>query len=85
MTERLLDRLEDCKRSFPAAAVLGGASDVALARLGNGRAGIRDVLLLDASPAMLDRARHQQQQGEGQWLSLSNRCCLLTLSMPSKC
>lgn len=29
VTERLLDRLEDCKRSFPAAAVLGGAGELA--------------------------------------------------------
>lgn len=62
MTERLLDRLEDCKRTFPVAAVLGGAGEAVLQRLAGGRAGIEKVLYMDASQEMLKRARQKQQQ-----------------------
>jgi hypothetical protein len=64
VTERLLDRLEDCRRSFPAAAVLGGACDAVARRLRGGRAGIERLLVLDSSPAMLARVRaqHDEQQ-----------------------
>eukprot|EP00884_Botryococcus_braunii_P018820 jgi/Botrbrau1/5621/Bobra.55_1s0010.1 len=42
VAERLLDRLEDCKRAFPAAAILGGAGIEVASRLINGRGGHRD-------------------------------------------
>ena len=61
ISERLLDRLEDCKRDFPNVAVIGGAGESVLSRLTNGRAGITEVHYLDHSPAMLDRARAMQQ------------------------
>ena len=61
ISERLLDRLEDCKREFPNAAVIGGAGESVLSRLTNGRAGITEVQYLDHSPVMLDRARYMQQ------------------------
>lgn len=57
MAERLLDRLEDCRRTFPQAVVLGGAGAQVLQRLGSGRAGIESVAYLDTSQGMLDRAR----------------------------
>ena len=59
MAERLLDRLEDCKRTFPRVAVLGGAAGAVVSRLSGGRAGIESAVLLDSSSAMLDRCRQQ--------------------------
>lgn len=41
VAERLLDRLEDCRRSFERAVVLGGAGAQVAARLAGGRAGIQ--------------------------------------------
>ena len=61
MTERLLDRLEDCQRSFPVAAVLGGAGAVAAAHLVGGRAGVQTLLHVDDSPGMLARAARLQR------------------------
>ena len=73
MSERLLDRLEDCRRSFPAAAVLGGACDAVVRRLRSGRAGIETLLVVDSSSAMLRRIARQQQQQQvrrGAWEQL---------------
>lgn len=61
MAERLLDRLEDCKRNFPVAAVLGGTGEAVLQRLAGGRAGVEKVLYMDASHDMLEKARQKQQ------------------------
>lgn len=63
MADRLLDRLEDCTRSFPDALVLGGAGAQVLRRLGGGRAGVERATLVDTSPAMLRRAREQLGAG----------------------
>ena len=52
VTERLLDRLEDCQRTFPVAAVLGGAGTAAAARLAGGRAGMHTLLHIHGSPGM---------------------------------
>ena len=41
VTERLLDRLEDCRRSFRTAVVLGGAGAQVAQRLAGGRAGVQ--------------------------------------------
>ena len=59
VAERLLDRLEDCKRTFPRVAVLGGAGEAIVSRLYGGRAGIESAVLLDSSHAMLERCRHR--------------------------
>ncbi len=61
VTERLLDRLEDCRRSFPVAAIIGGAGTAVAERLTNGRAGVATLLHIDDSPAMLARARRLQE------------------------
>lgn len=61
MAERLLDRLEDCKREFPTAVVLGGAGECVIKRLADGRAGIQTVHHMDQSQAMLDRASWLQK------------------------
>ena len=59
VAERLLDRLEDCRRTFPTAAVLGGAAEAVVTRMCGGRAGIERVVLLDSSAAMLERCKQQ--------------------------
>jgi len=55
VTDRLLDRLEDCKRKFPTAAILGGAAEHVLDRIAGGRAGIERVVVIDTSQDMLRR------------------------------
>ena len=72
VAERLLDRLEDCKRAFPVVGVLGGAGGAVLQRLKCGRAGIERVLYLDSSRDMLAHVRQQQQVSlaELRWTSL---------------
>lgn len=59
VAERLLDRLEDCKRTFSWVAVLGGAGEAVVKRMCGGRAGIESVVLLDSSRAMLERCKEQ--------------------------
>ena len=79
VTERLLDRLEDCKSAFPVAAVLGGANDAVLSRLRGGRAGVQEVLFVDSSRAMLERMQRQQQQ-QVRWIAVNaEQCCILQL------
>ncbi|KAK9823525.1 hypothetical protein WJX72_003397 [[Myrmecia] bisecta] len=56
VAECLLDRLEDCKRSFHTAVILGGAGECVARRLAAGRAGIKEVIHIDSSAAMLERA-----------------------------
>lgn len=73
MAERLLDRLEDCTRAFPVAAVLGGAGESVLKRLANGRAGIQTVHHIDQSKAMLDRASRLQKVKGGLLLAFFHR------------
>ena len=65
MAERLLDRLQDCKRTFPVAAVLGGAAESVLKRLRGTDAGIEQVYYIDQSPAMLERGRKALQVTAG--------------------
>ncbi|KAK9917381.1 hypothetical protein WJX75_003779 [Coccomyxa subellipsoidea] len=69
VAEQLLDRLEDCKRTFPVVAVLGGSGRAVLQRLGGGRAGIQKVIYLDSSRDMLISAK-QHQQGDEEMLPL---------------
>lgn len=44
MADRLLDRLEDCRRTFERAVILGGAGAKVAERLAGGRAGIQVLL-----------------------------------------
>jgi hypothetical protein len=63
---RLLDRLEDCRRSFETAIVLGGAGAKVAERLAGGRSGIQQVIHVDTSMAMLERARsHAEASSSG--------------------
>ncbi|BBN07876.1 NADH dehydrogenase [ubiquinone] 1 alpha subcomplex assembly factor 5 [Marchantia polymorpha subsp. ruderalis] len=58
VTENLLDRLDDCKRSFPIALNLGGAFQH-VNQLLQGRGGIEKMISIDMSEDMMRRsARH---------------------------
>lgn len=72
MAERLLDRLEDCKREFPVAVVLGGAGEDVIKRLTGNRAGIKEIYHFDQSRAMLERTTGLQKVKGGPPLSLSS-------------
>lgn len=61
VSERLLDRLEDCVRKFPTAVILGGTGLHVARGLMDGRAGIEKVLHLDLSEDMLKRAEGESQ------------------------
>ncbi|GIL64585.1 hypothetical protein Vafri_18484 [Volvox africanus] len=62
VSERLLDRLDDCRRSFPTAVVLGGAALPVLHQLAGGRAGIERVLVVDTSQDMLNRVKREEAE-----------------------
>lgn len=57
VARRLLDRLEDCTRTFPHVVVLGGAADVVAKSLDAERCGVERVVHVDAIPECLDAAR----------------------------
>ncbi|WIA34050.1 hypothetical protein OEZ86_012429 [Tetradesmus obliquus] len=59
ITERLLDRLEDCLSSFPTAVILGGAGEVVAQGLAGGRAGVQRVIHMDTSQGMLELAKER--------------------------
>ncbi|PNH11022.1 putative methyltransferase At1g22800 [Tetrabaena socialis] len=62
VAERLLDRLEDCRRTFPTAVVLGGAAVPVVHQLAGGRAGIERIVVVDPSQRMLDRIRDEERE-----------------------
>lgn len=59
VASRLVDRLEDCTRSFPRALVLGGAGLQVLHALRGGRGGVESATLVDTSQGMLHRAQRE--------------------------
>ncbi|KAL3841127.1 hypothetical protein ACJIZ3_025718 [Penstemon smallii] len=52
VAENLLDRLEDCKKTFPTALCMGGTME-AIMRLLHGRGGIEKLIMMDTSHDML--------------------------------
>ncbi|CAN6445426.1 unnamed protein product [Victoria cruziana] len=56
VAENLLDRLQDCKRSFPTALCLGG-SLAAVRRTLRGRGGIQELFMMDMSYDMIRKCR----------------------------
>ncbi|KAA8528006.1 hypothetical protein F0562_035125 [Nyssa sinensis] len=52
VAENLLDRLEDCKKTFPTALCLGGSLE-AIRRLLRGRGGIQKLIMMDTSYDMI--------------------------------
>ncbi|KAF3607251.1 hypothetical protein DY000_02046219 [Brassica cretica] len=59
VAENLLDRLEDCKKSFPSALCLGGSLGP-VKRLLRGRGGIEKLIMMDTSHDMIKSCRDAQ-------------------------
>ncbi|KAK9804027.1 hypothetical protein WJX73_003892 [Symbiochloris irregularis] len=57
VADNILDRLDDCRPSFPTIAVVGGATLPILTKLATSRHATGSVLVLDESPAMLRRTK----------------------------
>ncbi|GLU10588.1 hypothetical protein SLE2022_273810 [Rubroshorea leprosula] len=65
VAENILDRLEDCRKSFPTALCLGGSME-AVRQLLRGRGGIEKFIMMDTSYDMvkLCRASHKDVENE---------------------
>ncbi|KAL3325895.1 hypothetical protein AABB24_036893 [Solanum stoloniferum] len=61
VAENLLDRLEDCKKTFPTALCMGGSLE-AIRRLLHGRGGIEKLLMMDTSWDMVKLCKDAEQQ-----------------------
>lgn len=61
VAENLLDRLEDCKKTFPTALCMGGSVE-AIRRLLLGRGGIEKLLMMDTSWDMIKLCKDAEQQ-----------------------
>ncbi|CAH2033652.1 unnamed protein product, partial [Thlaspi arvense] len=60
VAENLLDRLEDCNKSFPSALCLGGSLG-AVKRLLRGRGGIDKLIMMDTSHDMVKSCRDAEE------------------------
>ncbi|CAG9466343.1 unnamed protein product [Pedinophyceae sp. YPF-701] len=54
---RLLDRVEDCKRTFARAAVIGGPHRTTIEALARSRAEVQTIVVVDPSTAALERTQ----------------------------
>ncbi|VFQ72290.1 unnamed protein product [Cuscuta campestris] len=54
--ENLLDRLEDCRKTFPTALCMGGSMET-IRHLLRGRGGIEKLIMMDTSPDMIKRCK----------------------------
>ncbi|XP_049402071.1 putative methyltransferase At1g22800, mitochondrial [Solanum stenotomum] len=61
VAENLLDRLEDCKKTFPTVLCMGGSLE-AIRRLLRGRGGIEKLLMMDTSWDMVKLCKDAEQQ-----------------------
>ncbi|KAK4253870.1 hypothetical protein QN277_010490 [Acacia crassicarpa] len=59
VAENLLDRLEDCKKTFPRALCLGGSLE-AIRRLLRGRGSIEKLTMMDASSEMVELCKNAE-------------------------
>ncbi|KAL8493627.1 hypothetical protein ACS0TY_024710 [Phlomoides rotata] len=60
VAENILDRLEDCKKTFPAALCMGGSLE-AIRRLLHGRGGIEKLIMMDTSFDMVKLCKQAEQ------------------------
>ncbi|XP_020554590.1 putative methyltransferase At1g22800 isoform X2 [Sesamum indicum] len=60
VAENLLDRLEDCKKTFPTALCMGGSLE-AIRRLLQGRGGIEKLIMMDTSHDMVKLCKQAEQ------------------------
>ncbi|GAA0166703.1 hypothetical protein LIER_21799 [Lithospermum erythrorhizon] len=91
VAENLIDRLEDCKKSFPTALCMGGSGE-AVRRLLNGRGGIEKLTMMDMSFDMLRTCRDAEKTlpettvetsyivGDEEYLPLQERSMDLVIS-----
>ncbi|KAH9725392.1 putative methyltransferase [Citrus sinensis] len=91
VAENLLDRLEDCRKTFPTALCLGGSME-AVRRLLRGRGGIEKLIMMDTSYDMLKLCKDAQQDahndnietcfvvGDEEFLPLKERYAYLAIS-----
>lgn len=61
VAENLLDRLEDCRKSFPTALCLGGSLE-AVRRLIGGRGAIEKLIMMDTSHDMLKSCKDSMEK-----------------------
>ncbi|KAI4351810.1 hypothetical protein L6164_006123 [Bauhinia variegata] len=61
VAENLLDRLEDCKKTFPTALCLGGSLE-AIRRLLRGHGAIEKLVMMDASHDMVEFCKNAEQR-----------------------
>ncbi|KAM3324580.1 putative methyltransferase, mitochondrial [Capsicum chacoense] len=61
VAENLLDRLEDCKKTFPTALCMGGSLE-AIRRLLRGRGGIEKLIMMDTSWDMVKLCKDAEQK-----------------------
>ncbi|KAF5183129.1 Arginine-hydroxylase ndufaf5 protein [Thalictrum thalictroides] len=59
VAENMLDRLEDCKKTFPTALCLGGSLE-ATRRLLRGRGGIQNLIMMDLSSDMVNLCQSKE-------------------------
>ncbi|XP_031277628.1 putative methyltransferase At1g22800, mitochondrial [Pistacia vera] len=70
VAENLLDRLEDCKKTFPTALCFGGSME-AIKRLLRGRGGIEKLIMMDASYDMVKYCKDSQQDASNENIETS--------------
>ncbi|XP_008795315.1 putative methyltransferase At1g22800, mitochondrial [Phoenix dactylifera] len=61
VAENLLDRLEDCTKTFPTALCLGGSSE-AIRRLLRGHGGVEKLIMMDTSFDMVKRLKDSEKK-----------------------
>ncbi|XP_027092795.1 putative methyltransferase At1g22800, mitochondrial isoform X1 [Coffea arabica] len=61
VAENLLDRLEDCKRTFPTTLCMGGSLE-AVRRLLRGRGGIEKLIMMDTSNDMVKLCKNAEMR-----------------------
>ncbi|EOA37945.1 hypothetical protein CARUB_v10009412mg [Capsella rubella] len=70
VADNLLDRLEDCKKTFPTAFCLGGSLG-AVKRLIRGRGGIEKLIMMDTSYDMIKSCRDAQEDSLDKTIEMS--------------
>ncbi|KAL6176670.1 hypothetical protein ACLB2K_053303 [Fragaria x ananassa] len=70
VADNLLDRLEDCKKTFPTALCLGGSFE-AVKRLLHGRGAIEKLIMMSASYDMVKRCRNAEDEVQNENIETS--------------
>ncbi|XP_024175172.1 putative methyltransferase At1g22800, mitochondrial isoform X2 [Rosa chinensis] len=70
VADNLLDRLEDCKKTFPTALCLGGSLE-AVRRLLHGRGAIEKLIMMSTSYDMVKRCRNAEDEVQNENIETS--------------